>query len=419
MALTPTGADVGLEYGRATAASRVLWERALRVLPGGNSRTTIFYDPYPVYVVRGEGCHVTDADGVERIDFISNYTSLILGHCHPKVVDAVQRQAAQLMGAAAPTELEIELAERIEERMPSIELLRFANSGTEATVLALRAARAFTGRSTIATFARAYHGSHDYAASIPADPSLPPGGPGIPPAVAGTIVVAPFNDLGATRAALEPRLHDLAAVIVEPILGAGGVVPATPEFLAFLRDLTRDAGALLVLDEVISFRVGYQGAQGRLGITPDLTTLGKVIGGGLPVGAFGGRADVMELFDPRGAEPIGHGGTFNANPLTMAAGLATLSELTPERYEALESLGNELRRKLEGVAGLSVEQVGSLFRIGVGESPLPHDLFLSLLEGGILLTPRGMGCLSTPMTSAEVDAFVDATRDGLARLGIA
>ena len=419
MALPSTGADFVLEYERTTAASRALWERALHSLPGGNTRTTIFFEPYPVYVVRGEGCRVTDADGFERIDFISNYTSLILGHCHPSVVAAVQHQAGQLMGAAAPSELEIELAERIRERVPSVELLRFANSGSEATMLALRAARAFTGRGTIATFARGYHGSHDYAASIPADPSLPPGGPGIPPAVAGTVVVAPYNDVEATRAALEPRLDDLAAIIVEPILGAGGVVPATPEFLSFLRELTREAGALLILDEVISFRVGYNGAQGRLGVTPDLTTLGKVIGGGLPVGAFGGRADVMALFDPRSERPIGHGGTFNANPLTMAAGLATLSELTPERYEALESLGGELRRKLEGISGLSVEQVGSLFRIGIGESPLPHDLFLALLAGGILLTPRGMGCLSTPMTSAEVDAFVDATRDALAQLGVA
>ena len=196
-------------------------------------------------------------------------------------------------------------------------------------MLALRAARAFTGREKIGVFAGGYHGSHDYAASIPGDVSGAPGGRGIPAAVADTVVVAPFDDREGTLAAFEPHLGDLAAVIVEPVLGAGGVVPATAGFLAFLRELTRDAGALLVFDEVISFRIGYHGAQGRLGVTPDLTTLGKIIGGGLPVGALGGRADVMALFDPRRDDRIGHGGTFNANPLTMAAGLATLDELTP------------------------------------------------------------------------------------------
>ena len=184
-------------------------------------------------------------------------------------------------------------------------------------------------------------------------------------------------------------------------------MPATAGFLAFLRDLTRDAGALLVFDEVISFRIGYHGAQGRLGVTPDLTTLGKIIGGGLPVGALGGRADVMALFDPRRDDRIGHGGTFNANPLTMAAGLATLDELTPERYDELEALTDELEAGVNARTGASATAVGSLFRIDVPDPPLP-DLHVHLLANGILMTPRGMGCVSTPMTSAEIDAFVEA-----------
>jgi glutamate-1-semialdehyde 2,1-aminomutase len=393
-----------------TAVSRELWERALGSLPGGNTRTTVFHDPYPVYVARGEGCRVWDADGVERIDFISNYTSLILGHCHPRVVEAVQSQAARLMSVAAPNELEIELAERIRERLPSIDLVRFTNSGTESTMLALRAARAFTGREKIAVFAGGYHGSHDYAASVPGDASTAPGGPGIPAAVADTVVVAPFDDREGTLAALEPQLGELAAVIVEPVLGAGGVVPATAGFLTFLRELTRDAGALLVFDEVISFRIGYHGAQGRLGITPDLTTLGKIIGGGLPVGALGGRADVMELFDPRRDDRIGHGGTFNANPLTMAAGLATLDELKPKRYDELEALAAELEARVNARTGASATSVGSLFQIELPNSSRLPDLHVGLLANGILMTPRGMGCLSVPMTGAEVDAFVDAVR---------
>ncbi len=436
MAQAAAGSTAHEQYVQLTTASRALWERALGSLPGGNSRTTIFHDPYPVYLVRGEGCRVTDVDGVERVDFINNYTSLVLGHCHPRVVEAVQRQAGRLMSAAAPNELEVEMAERIRERLPSIELIRFANSGTEATMLAIRAARAFTGRTTIATFAGAYHGTHDYAASIPATTAGAPGGPGIPGSVADSIVVAPFNDPETARAVLEPHLGDLAAVIVEPVMGAAGVLPAEEQFLPFLRELTDEAGALLVFDEVISFRIGYHGAQGRYGVTPDLTTLGKIIGGGLPVGAFGGRADVMALFDPRHERRLGHGGTFNANPLSMAAGLATLAELTPETFERLETLAVELTTKLERLfAGVGlpacVTQIGSLFNVHLTEGPvldhsdvlaadtaLLRELHLAMLGHGILFTERGMGCLSTPMTGTEVDAFVEATQLGLHDLGV-
>jgi glutamate-1-semialdehyde 2,1-aminomutase len=434
MARATTGSTAEERYAHSTRASRTLWERALRSLPGGNTRTTIFHDPYPVYLARGEGCRVTDVDGVERIDFINNYTSLVHGHSHPRVVEAVQRQAALLMSAAAPNELEVEMAETIKARLPSIELVRYANSGTEATMQAIRATRAFTGRTTVATFAGAYHGTHDYASSIPANAEAAPGGPGIPKGVAESIIVAPFNDPETTRAIVEQHVGDLAAIIVEPVMGAAGVIPAQEHFLRFLRELADEAGALLVFDEVIAFRIGYHGAQGRYGVTPDLTTLGKIIGGGLPVGAFGGRADVMALFDPREARRLGHGGTFNANPLTMAAGLATLAELTPEALNRLETLTVELKTKLEPLladVGLPVHitQIGSLFNIHFTDAPvldhsdvlaadtaLLRELHLALLGNGILFTARGMGCLSTPMTSAEVDAFVDAARLSLAAL---
>ena len=389
--------------------STALWERALGSLPGGNTRTTIFHEPHPVYVVRGEGCRVWDVDGVERIDFISNYTSLILGHCHPRVVEAVQRQAAELMSVAAPSELEIELAEQIKERLPSVELLRFTNSGTEATMLALRAARAFTGREKIGVFAGGYHGSHDYAASIPADVSSRRAARASPTrsptrSSSRPSTTAEGRWLRSSRTWRAGCSHRRAGA------RSGGVVPATDEFLAFLRELTRDAGALLVFDEVISFRIGYHGAQGRFGITPDLTTLGKIIGGGLPVGALGGRADVMALFDPRRDDRIGHGGTFNANPLTMAAGLATLDELTPERYDELEALADELEAGVNARTGASAAAVGSLFRIELADPAGLPELHVDLLANGILMTPRGMGCLSTPMTSAEIDAFVEALR---------
>ena len=420
-------------FTELTSASRELWERATYSLPGGNTRTTIFQDPYPVYLERGEGCRVVDVDGVERIDFINNYTSLVLGHCHPRVVEAVQLQAGRLASAAGPNELEIQMAERLKERLPSIELVRFTNSGTEATMQAIRAARAFTGRTVLLTFAGAYHGTHDYASAIPATPG-PAAGAGIPQEVADSIVVPPYNDTEATLAALEPYLDDLAAIVVEPVLGAGGVVPAGEGFLRSLRELADEAGALLIFDEVIAFRIGYHGAQGRYAIRPDLTTLGKIIGGGLPIGAFGGRADVMALFDPREDGRLSHGGTFNANPLTMAAGLATLDELTPVALDRLEALTVELQRKLGEVfadAGIPVciTQIGSLFNVHFSEGPisshadvlagdreLQRQLHLALLGDGILFTPRGMGCLSVPMTGAEIGAFVGATERALGGL---
>ncbi|HEU5277653.1 MAG TPA: aspartate aminotransferase family protein [Gaiellaceae bacterium] len=436
MARATTTTATSERYAKLTKTSHDLWERAVRVLPGGNTRTTTFQDPYPLYLVRGEGCRVFDVDGIERIDFISNYTSLVLGHCHPRVVAAVQRQAAQLMSAAAPSELEVELAERLRERLPSMELIRFANSGTEATMQAIRVARAFTDRTTVATFAGAYHGTHDYASSIPATAAERAGGTGIPAGVASSLVVAPFNDAEGTRAVLEPHFDDLAAVIVEPVQGAAGVIPARQEFLASLRELADEAGALLIFDEVIAFRIGYHGAQGQYGIIPDLTALGKIIGGGLAIGAFGGRADVMALFDPRNDRRLGHGGTFNGNPLTMAAGLATLTELTPEALDRLEKLTLELKAKLEqlfadvGLPAL-VTQSGSLFNLHLREgevldhsdvlasdTTLLQELHLAMLGHGVLFTPRGMGCLSIPMTDSEVDAFAEAARLGLRDLGV-
>lgn len=442
MTQTTLGSAARERYLETTTKSRAIYERAIGSLPGGNSRTTIFFQPYPLYFERGEGCRVYDVDGSERLDFINNYTSLILGHSHPRVVDALRRQVGRLVSAAAPSELEVELAERIRERLPSIDLIRFGNSGTEATMMAIRAARAFTGRTKIAKFDGGYHGTHDYAAvDVSAAGATGAGtesrNAGLPAAVAESVVVAPFNDPEAAEAVLAPHRDDLAAVIVEPVMGAAGVIPATESFLVFLRELADSFRAVLVFDEVISFRVGYHGAQGRYGIRPDLTTLGKIIGGGLPVGAFGGREDVMALFDPRQAGYLGHGGTFNANPLTMVAGLATLAEMTPERYDELEALAKELKGKLENLfagAGIAarINQVGSLFNIHLTDRPVVDyptaqagdralllELYVAMLNHGVAFTGRGMGCLSTPMTGAEVDAFVEAARLGLADLGLA
>jgi glutamate-1-semialdehyde 2,1-aminomutase len=433
------------EYTGKTGRSRALFEEALRAMPGGNSRTTTFFDPYPFYLQRGQGAHIWDEDGNDRLDFNGNYTSLILGHAPPDVVQAVQSVAATGLSFPGPTEHEIRLAEAITRRMPSIERVRFTNSGTEATMNAVRLARAFTGRPKIAKFEGAFHGTHDWVmVSVTPDPKLAGSrkrpksvawSAGLPPAILKNVVVLPWNNLEACEAILSKEAHSLAAVIVDPLLANAGMIPPAEGFLAGLRAMTERLGVLLIFDEVITFRVAAGGAQERFAVRPDLTTLGKIIGGGLAVGAFGGRADVMSLYDPRGGSPtLSQGGTFNANPLTMAAGLATLGALSPDAYAKLDALGERLRG---GVARLleatrrkgQVTGVGSLFWLHWTAKPLtdyrstrPQDqllstrIFMGLLNEGIVLTPRGLGACSLAMTDDDIDRFINALARVLARL---
>jgi len=410
--------DLLAEYMARTPRSAAMFERAAAALPGGSTRTTIYSAPYPPYMTHGSGLSTWDVDGNEYRDFLGNYTSLILGHAHPEVVAAVEAQVRRGSAFAAPTEVEIELAEELRRRLPSVELIRFTNSGTEATMFAIRAARAFTGRPLLAKFEGAYHGTHDAAVAWTA---------GVPAGVSDLVLELPWGDEEGVKRALRGREGALAAIIIEPVQGAGGVRAAHPEFLRFLRDLTLRIGALLIFDEVICFRVGPHGAQGRLGgVRPDLTTLGKIIGGGYPSGGFGGRAEVMSQFDARRAGALVHGGTFNGNPVSAAAGLATLRHLTPARYSELERLGERVRRGLAAgirTAGIDarVGGVASIFQVFPGPSLRPDDglspqaaLFLGLLIDGFHLAPRGMGALSTPTTDADVDTLVTAI---LGRLG--
>ena len=432
------------EYTAKTARSRALHEEALAVMPGGNSRTTTFFDPYPFYAARGQGAHIWDADGNDRLDFNGNYTSLILGHAPPDVVKAAQQAIEAGLSFPGPTEWEIRLAEMLTRRVPSVERVRFTNSGTEATMNAVRLARAFTGRPKIAKFEGAYHGTHDWVlVSVTPDPKTAgnrrrpkpvPASAGLPPAVLKHTVVLPWNDAEACEQILTAEAANLAAVLVDPLLGIGGVIPPADGFLQRLREITERHGIVLIFDEVISFRVAWGGAQERFGVRPDLTTFGKIIGGGLAVGAFGGRADLMSFYDPRqGAARISHGGTFNANPATMAAGVATLHALTPEAYARLDALGERLRggitRLLTGTRRKGqVSGVGSLFCLHWTTEPLtdyrssrpkdgeqPLRMFVGLLNEGILLTQRGLGACSLAMTDEDVDRFVNALARVLAR----
>jgi glutamate-1-semialdehyde 2,1-aminomutase len=432
------------EYVAKTARSRALHEEAVAVMPGGNSRTTTFFDPYPFYFQRGAGAHIWDADGTERIDFNGNYTSLILGHAPHDVVKAVQAVAESGLSFPGPTEHEVRLAEIITRRLPSVQSLRFTNSGTEATMNAVRLARAFTGKPKIAKFEGAFHGTHDWVmVSVSPDPKAAGNrrrpkpvawSAGVPPAVLKHVVVLPWNDADACAEILEKEAASLACVLVDPLLGIGGILPPVDGFLARLREITERLGIVLIFDEVISFRVGYGGAQERFGVRPDLTTLGKIIGGGLPVGAFGGRADIMNFYDPRkGGARISQGGTFNANPVTMAAGVATLNALTPDAYARLDALGERLRGGVTRLfAGTrrkgQVTGVGSLFCLHwttekltdyrssrPKDADLPLRVFLGLINEGILLTQRGLGACSLAMDDEDIDRFVNALARVLAR----
>ncbi len=327
MQTRPAGARTALdrlteEYTARRPRSRALYERACRALPGGDTRTTIYFHPFPPYLERGEGCRMYDVDGHVLLDLLANYTSMIWGYAHPAIVEAIRRQAGLGSSFAAPTEDQVRLAELLRERLPSLAKVRFTNSGTEAAMNAMRAARAFTGRPKIVKIEGGYHGSSDSAEiSVRPDPAAagdaaqPDSVPaaGVPASVARDVLAAPFNDVGAVEAILRAHRGEIAALIVEPVMGAGGVIPPRDGFLASLRRLTEAMDIVLIFDEVISFRLGYHGAQGRFGVRPDLTVLGKIIGGGLPVGAFGGREDIMALYDPRHPGGLAHGGTFNAN----------------------------------------------------------------------------------------------------------
>ena len=360
--------DETARYRETTPKSRAMWEEACRYLPDGDSRHSIFWKPYPIFTESARGAVVTDADGVERLDFINTMTTMILGHGPAPVLNAARAQMELGLAYNSPNRHQVELARLLCARIPSFEQVRFTNSGTEATLNTIRAARAFTGRSKIAKVEGGYHGTHDAVlVSLRIDPAA--GGDYDNPQpvassgglVDGTLeqaVIIPYNDAPVARRILEEHRAELAAVIVEPVMGSVGMLPADTAYLTMLRDFADDAGALLIFDEVISFRVSPGGAQEYYGVTPDLTALGKIIGGGFPVGAFGGRSDIMRLYSPSSGPVINHGGHVQyANPISMAAGVATLTELTPIVYRQLAELTEMLRQGIRKV-GSEMEQPG-------------------------------------------------------------
>lgn len=427
-----------------------LHQRARAVMPGGNTRHSVFFPPYPVYAVRGKGSRIWDADGVERIDCMNNYSSLIHGHGHPAIVEAIRRQADELISIALPTEHEIELAELLVQRLDAIEQVRFCNSGTEAVLFALKAARAYTGRAVIAKVEGAYHGSAETAA-VSSAPMPPHWGPadtpasvpdaGSAPGVAADVVVLPMNDVENGRRILRAVGERLAGVLIDPLVKNLGFKPASPAFVQMIVEEVRAAGALLVFDEVYSLRLGFHGAHATLGVRPDLIATGKIIGGGLPIGAIGGRADIMTaLFDPHAGAKVGHAGTFNANPLTMAAGLAAMRAFDEAAFDRLSGLGERLRaglREALRVSGVEGTVTGATSMTGLFLTQRPFQtyrdvvalmgadprtaqraehLFRHLLNHGVYMGSFGFFVLSTATTEAEVDHIVEATLAGLRSL---
>jgi glutamate-1-semialdehyde 2,1-aminomutase len=434
-------------YTDWTRTSAKLTEEARRYLPGGDTRSSAYYPPYPAFMSRGEGCRLWDVDGHEYVDFMNNFTSLIHGHAHPPTVAAVTEQIARGSAYAAPSESQLALARLLCERVPSIDELRFCSSGTEATAMCIRAARACTGKQKVMKVEGGYHGSHELGemslvplpgkAGPPEDPVTLAPDRSINGSEILDIITIPFNDADAARARLEEHGNEVAALIVEPMLGGMGMVPPQPGYLAELRRFTEECEVLLVFDEVITLRLSTGGLQARSGVTPDLTAMGKIIGGGLPIGAFGGRREILEIFNPDRLDAIMHASTFSGNALTMAAGLAALEDLSPDELDRINRLGDRLRAgfnavfKSAGIRGQATG-IGSLSHLHLWDGPmrnardsvrgfmeggrLPNLLHLGMMRRGIYPAGRQMYCISTPMGEEHVDRAVSALEETLAEV---
>lgn len=414
-----------------------LFERAGKVLPGGVSRAAIERDPIPRYMEYGEGAYLIDVDGSRYLDLNANFTTLIHGHAFAPVIQAVTQQLKSGSCFANPTRFEIKLAELLCERVPSVEHVRFVNTGTEAVMFAIKAARAYTRRNCIAKIEGAFHGAYDWAevsqSSSPDNwgsvdqPQSTAGYNGTPKSVLEETVVLRFNAPDLAKRLIAQRANDLAAVLIDPMPGRTGLIAPTPEFVRVLQESCRQYGIVLISDEVLNLRQGYRGASARYGLEPDLVTMGKIIGGGLPIGAIGGRRDIMAVFDAGSAKPIlPQSGTFSANPLSMVAGLASMEALDAAAFDHLERLGEFVRTGLRRViqdqdAPFSVTGAASLFRIHPSaqepkdfrdafltarKAELMHELTRHYRENGVLLPYGTAACLSTPMRENECDLII-------------
>lgn len=436
-------------HSAQASRSADLFERAQRVMPGGVSRNTVLRSPHPAYAAFGKGCRITDLDGVERIDFSNNMCSLIHGHADPDVVRVVTEQLSRGSAFMMATEAEVEYAEYVCSRSPSFEKMRFVNSGTEALMSCLKAARAHSGRAKIAKIEGAYHGGYDYAEVSQAPrpdswgdidrPASVPLVHGTPRSALDDVIVLPFNDVDRSIARLDEHAKELACVLLDLMPHRVGLNPIEPEFAKALSDWARENNVLLVLDEVITFRSEYGGLQSRYDISPDLTAMGKLIGGGFPIGALAGRADVMDTMNPHGKRYLfPHSGTFSANPISTLAGLTAMKKFDGTSIERLNGLA---QRGIEGIeaaiartgARACVTGTGSMFRVHMKEQAprnyreahaTPEEsvrlavLLDHLFDHGCVMINTCTAALSTPMTEAEIDHLVGAIESGLAKIAL-
>lgn len=419
-------AEARERYAAARPESARIHQRARAVLPGGNTRSVLFYTPFPTAMAQGDGCHVEDVDGHRYIDFCGEYTAGLFGHSEPRIQAALHAAIDRGLNLAAVGEREGQLASLLCARFPSFDRVRFTNSGTEANMMALGAARAFTGRTRILAFNGGYHGG--LLTFV--------GGPDSPTNAPMPVTLADYNDIEGTLATLKAGAGEIGAVILEPMMGSGGCIPAAREFLAALRAATREAGVLLIFDEVMTSRHSSGGLQKLHGITPDLTTLGKYVAGGMSFGAFGGRADVMDLFDGHRPGALIHSGTFNNNVLSMAGGMIAMGEIFDEAAaDAHFAHGEALRERLNGVCrargvAMHFSGLGSMiqphFRGGpilrpykatATEEALRELYFLDLLAAGIYIARRGMIAMSLPTGDGERERLVAAVDEFCALRG--
>ena len=440
-AIGPLRRKVEALYRERTGGSRAVWEESSGILPMGVSGAAKFYEPYPVALAGGRGGHVADVDGNDYVDVLMGAGSSLLGHCHPEVVAAVREQMGRLATVLAPSPLEGRFAQRLTELMPYLERLRFANTGSEAVRTALRAARAYTGKTRYAKFEGNYHGSDDYflvsggSRRVAGDPHRPMpvfDSAGVPPRIADEVLVLPYNDVENSVALISENASELAAVVMEPVaFSTGGAVAADRRFAQAVRRVTARHGIVLVFDEVVTgLRLGTSGAPGYLGVTPDLSCLGKAIGGGLPLSAMGGRADIMEAV--LGVESVArgrrifHSGTFTGNPLSMAAGMAVLDVLEKEPVlEHIDLLGGRVLSTLQEVLdshGMGqMTGFGSIFQLHFTDAPPrnrreilagDHELLSAVLLGlcahGILWPPVHPGVVAYGHTEADIDRVAAA-----------
>jgi glutamate-1-semialdehyde 2,1-aminomutase len=421
--------DAESRYLSANPRSAKLNAEAHGHLPGGNTRTTVHFSPFPLYIAKGEGSRLIDVDGHSYVDFVNEYTAGVFGHSNPLIAETISRTVAQGLNFGAPTEHEVKLSSELRKRFPAMELLRFCNSGTEANLLAMAAARAVSSKDAIMIFNGAYHGSIFYFSHGASPLNMP-----------FPVVTSTFNDPERAVSDIAKNASRIAAVIVEPMQGGAGALPATAAFITALREATARHGVLLIFDEVMTSRVYFGGMQAHFGVKPDLVTLGKYIAGGLSIGAFGGRADIMRRFDPSKPNAFPHGGTFNNNVVAMSAGYTALTKvLTREASGRMNALGDRLRAKLNSLAAkLALPMVatgfGSIFGIHFHEGALRNiddldlgekgresevaDLkklyHLDMIDSGIYISRRVMGNLSLETTEAETDLLVAAVDEFLA-----